>query len=63
MKKFVCSICGYVYEGEAAPETMAVKLIDEVTPAYSSEVAEMLGLTLPEAYANATDVCAAADAE
>jgi len=20
MKKFVCQICGYVYEGEAAPE-------------------------------------------
>ena len=20
MKKFVCSVCGYVYEGEAAPE-------------------------------------------
>lgn len=20
MKKFVCTICGYVYEGEAAPE-------------------------------------------
>lgn len=20
MKKFICSVCGYVYEGEAAPE-------------------------------------------
>ncbi|WP_341400231.1 rubredoxin-like domain-containing protein, partial [Clostridium baratii] len=20
MKKFVCQVCGYVYEGEAAPE-------------------------------------------
>ncbi|WP_341399431.1 rubredoxin-like domain-containing protein, partial [Clostridium cadaveris] len=20
MKKFICTICGYVYEGEAAPE-------------------------------------------
>ncbi|MDR5588997.1 rubredoxin-like domain-containing protein, partial [Clostridium aquiflavi] len=20
MKKFVCTVCGYVYEGEAAPE-------------------------------------------
>ena len=24
MKKFVCSICGYVYEGEAAPESCPV---------------------------------------
>ncbi len=24
MKKFVCSVCGYVYEGEAAPETCPV---------------------------------------
>ena len=22
MKKFVCSVCGYVYEGEAAPENV-----------------------------------------
>ena len=21
MKKFICSVCGYVYEGEAAPES------------------------------------------
>ena len=24
MKKFVCSVCGYVYEGEAAPEECPV---------------------------------------
>ena len=24
MKKFVCSVCGYVYEGEAAPEKCPV---------------------------------------
>ena len=24
MKKFVCTICGYVYEGEAAPEVCPV---------------------------------------
>ena len=24
MKKFVCSVCGYVYEGEAAPENCPV---------------------------------------
>ena len=24
MKKFVCSVCGYVYEGEAAPEVCPV---------------------------------------
>ena len=24
MKKFVCTICGYVYEGEAAPEACPV---------------------------------------
>ena len=23
MKKFVCSVCGYVYEGEAAPAEMS----------------------------------------
>ena len=23
MKKFVCSVCGYVYEGEAAPEVLS----------------------------------------
>ena len=22
MKKFVCTVCGYVYEGEAAPENV-----------------------------------------
>ncbi len=24
MKKFVCTVCGYVYEGEAAPEECPV---------------------------------------
>ena len=24
MKKFVCTVCGYVYEGEAAPEKSPV---------------------------------------
>ena len=24
MKKFVCTVCGYVYEGEAAPEACPV---------------------------------------
>ena len=24
MKKFVCSVCGYVYEGEAAPEVCPI---------------------------------------
>ena len=24
MKKFVCTVCGYVYEGEAAPEKCPV---------------------------------------
>ena len=24
MKKFVCTVCGYVYEGEAAPEVCPV---------------------------------------
>ena len=23
MKKFVCTVCGYVYEGEAAPAEMS----------------------------------------
>ena len=23
MKKFVCSVCGYVHEGDAAPEKMS----------------------------------------
>jgi len=47
-----------ILKGEAEPQTMAVKLVDEVTPAYSSEVLAALGLTLPEAYAQAEDVCA-----
>ena len=25
MKKFVCTVCGYVYEGEAAPEKCPVQ--------------------------------------
>ncbi len=52
-----------ILKGEADPATTAVKLIDSTTPAYNSEVAARLGLTLPEAYAAATDVCAEADAE
>ena len=51
-----------ILKGEAAPETTAVQLIDEVTPAYNSEVAAALGLTLPEAYADAADVCAEEEA-
>ena len=26
MKKFVCTVCGYVYEGETAPEVCPVFL-------------------------------------
>ena len=27
MKKFVCSVCGYVYEGETAPDFCPLSLI------------------------------------
>lgn len=47
-----------ILNGEAAPETLPVGLIDEVTPAYNSEVAAALGIALPEAYASAADVTA-----
>lgn len=47
-----------ILSGEAFPETMPVGLIDEVTPAYNSDVAAKLNITLPEAYASATDVIA-----
>lgn len=47
-----------ILSGEAAPETMPVGLIDEVTPAYNSAVAAALNIQLPEAYASATDVIA-----
>ena len=45
-----------ILNGDATPETMAVRLVDEVTPAYNSKVAEKLGLALPDAYADAEDV-------
>ena len=45
-----------ILNGEAEPATMAVGLIDEVTPAYNSEVATRLGIALPTDYADATDV-------
>ena len=45
-----------ILNGEAEPATMAVGLIDEVTPAYNSEVATRLGIALPTDYAEATDV-------
>lgn len=45
-----------ILNGEAEPATMAVGLIDEVTPAYNSEVAARLGIALPTDYADATDV-------
>ena len=45
-----------ILNGEAEPATMAVGLIDEVTPAYNSEVAARLDIALPTDYAEATDV-------
>jgi len=45
-----------VLKGKADPATTPVGLIDEVTPAFNSEVLAALGLTLPEAYASAVDV-------
>lgn len=47
-----------ILDGEAEPSTMAVGLIDEVTPAYNSEVAARLGIELPADYADAADVTA-----
>lgn len=47
-----------ILNGEAEPSTMAVGLIDEVTPAYNSEVASRLGIALPADYAEAADVTA-----
>lgn len=43
---------------ESSPDTMAVLVVNECTPAYNSQVAERLGLALPEAYADAVDVMA-----
>lgn len=45
-----------ILNGEAEPAAMAVGLIDEVTPAYNSEVAARLDIALPTDYAEATDV-------
>ncbi|MDL2318304.1 ABC transporter substrate-binding protein [Eubacteriales bacterium OttesenSCG-928-A19] len=47
-----------ILDGEAEPATMPVMLIDDVTPAYNSQKAELLGIALPEAYADAEDVAA-----
>lgn len=47
-----------ILKGEAEPASMPVKLVDETTPAYNSEVAARLNLTLPEGYEDASDVCA-----
>lgn len=45
-----------ILRGEASPESMAVGLVDEVTPAYNGEVLRALGLELPDEYASASDV-------
>lgn len=44
--------------GEAQPSDLPILVVSEVTPAYNSEVAARLGLSLPEAYQSATDVAA-----
>ena len=45
-----------ILDGKASPETTPVLLIDDCTPAYSSQTAEKLGIVLPEVYRNAEDV-------
>ena len=50
-----------ILNGESDPADMAVLEISEVTPAYNSEVAARLGLTLPADYADATDVTKSAE--
>ncbi len=47
-----------ILNGDAKPESTAVLLVDDCTPAYNSAVAEKLGLALPEAYQDAEDVAA-----
>lgn len=47
-----------ILRGEADPAATPVALVSEVTPAYNSEVMAALGLTLPEGYESAQDVCA-----
>ena len=31
-KKFICSVCGYIYEGEAAPDQYVAEYIRYSTP-------------------------------
>ena len=50
-----------ILNGEAQPTDIPVLEVSDVTPAYNSEVAARLGLTLPEDYADASDVCADAE--
>ncbi len=46
-----------ILNGEAQPADIPVLEISEVTPAYNAEVAERLGIALPEEYAEAANVC------
>ena len=41
MKKFVCSVCGYVYEGEAAPEKCPVSAALRLPSSKSRQADEM----------------------
>ncbi|MDR2656856.1 MAG: ABC transporter substrate-binding protein [Oscillospiraceae bacterium] len=56
-------IAADILRGNASPETTPVLLVNDVTPAYNSQVAERLGLVLPDAYADALDVTAESSAE
>ena len=47
-----------ILDGTSDPATTPVSLVSEVTPAYNSEVLATLGLTLPQDYQDAQDVCA-----
>jgi putative ABC transport system substrate-binding protein len=49
-------IAAAILNGEAAPQTTPVLLVNEVTPAFNGKVAAELGIAIPEAYADAVDV-------
>ena len=49
-------IAASILSGEAQPQTTPVLIVNDVTPAYNSQVAEKLGIKLPAAFADALDV-------
>ena len=54
--KITGQMAAKVLKGEATPAELAVAIVSESQPVYNQAVLEKLNLTLPEDYADATNV-------